>query len=186
MALQLLGECQLNELTMEAVAKAAGIGKPVAYSAFGSRTELVSALLIREHQHAMAQLGAAMPADFTQRGPTATYATTVSAFLAAVIECPNRWRLVLTVPDSAPREYRDSLRSARSAVMAQAELLAGSAGLVQPRLAGLDPALLAHAMVSFAEMLGRLALSDPDTYPRERLEQFVTAALSRLGDGPST
>lgn len=180
-ALQLLGDRHLNELTMEAVAKAAGIGKPVAYSAFGSRTELVSALLMREHQRAMAQLGAAIPANFSQQRPTAAYAATVQAFLTAVIEHPNRWRLVLTVPESAPREYRDSLRNARSAIVAQAEFLAGAARLVQPRLGDLDAGLLAHTMVSFAEMLGRLALNDPQTYSRERLEQFVTAALSPLG-----
>jgi hypothetical protein len=36
-------------------------------------------------------------------------------------------------------------------------------------------------MLSFAEMLGRLAVSDPDTYPRERLEQYAVAALGLLG-----
>ena len=30
--------------------------------------------------------------------------------------------------------------------------------------------LLGHTMLSFAEMLGRLAVNDPETYPRERLE----------------
>ena len=32
-------------------------------------------------------------------------------------------------------------------------------------------------MLSFAEMLGRLAVNDPETYPRERLEEFAAAAL---------
>jgi hypothetical protein len=35
-------------------------------------------------------------------------------------------------------------------------------------------------MLSFAEMLGRLAINDPETYPRERLEEFATAAM-RIG-----
>ena len=33
--------------------------------------------------------------------------------------------------------------------------------------------LLGHTMLSFAEMLGRLAVNDPETYPRERLEEFA-------------
>jgi hypothetical protein len=37
-------------------------------------------------------------------------------------------------------------------------------------------------MLSFAEMLGRLAVNDPDTYPRERLEEFARAALSLRPD----
>jgi hypothetical protein len=30
-------------------------------------------------------------------------------------------------------------------------------------------------------MLGRLAVSEPDTYPRERLEAYAVAALGLLG-----
>jgi hypothetical protein len=41
--------------------------------------------------------------------------------------------------------------------------------------------LLGHTMLSFAEMLGRLAANDPDTYSRERLEEFANAAMAKLG-----
>jgi hypothetical protein len=41
--------------------------------------------------------------------------------------------------------------------------------------------LLGHAMLSFAEMLGRLAVNDPETYPRERLEEFAAAAMGLMG-----
>jgi hypothetical protein len=51
----------------------------------------------------------------------------------------------------------------------------------RPHLEGLDPALLGQTMLSFAEMLGRLAVSEPDTYPRERLEAYAVAALGLLG-----
>jgi hypothetical protein len=36
-------------------------------------------------------------------------------------------------------------------------------------------------MLSFAGMLGRLAVNDPETYPREQLEEFAAAA----GDRPA-
>jgi hypothetical protein len=64
----------------------------------------------------------------------------------------------------------------------QAEQLAKAGAALQPRLAKLDPGLLGHTMLSFAEMLGRLAVSDPTGYPRERLEKFATAAMTLLGD----
>jgi hypothetical protein len=35
-------------------------------------------------------------------------------------------------------------------------------------------------MLSFAEMLGRLAITDPESYPPERLEQFATDAMALL------
>ena len=38
-----LADCPLHELSMEAVAEAAGVGKPVLYTAFRTRTELVNA-----------------------------------------------------------------------------------------------------------------------------------------------
>jgi hypothetical protein len=41
--------------------------------------------------------------------------------------------------------------------------------------------LLGHAMPSVAEMLGRLAVNDPETYPRERLEEFAAAAMGLMG-----
>jgi len=180
-ALVALADCELHELSMEAVADAAGVGKPVLYTAFGTRGELVDALLHREHQRGVEQVLAAMPDDLTILGATNAYAATVRAFLAAALDNPARWRLILTVPDSAPREYRDALRRGRSAIVLQAELLAKAGIALEPHLEGLDPALLGQTMLSFAEMLGRLAVSEPDTYPRERLEAYAVAALGLLG-----
>jgi AcrR family transcriptional regulator len=176
-AMTVLEDSQLHELSMEAVAEAAGVGKPVLYTVFRTRSELVSALLSREHQRGLEQVLAGMPDDLTVHGPTGAYAATVSAFLRVVLENPARWRLILTVPDSAPHEYRDGLRRARSAILAQAEALAKVGVALDPMLADLDPTLLGHTMLSFAEMLGRLAVNDPEMYPRERLEEFAAAAL---------
>lgn len=180
-AMVALASCELHELSMEAVADAAGVGKPVLYTAFGTRGELVDALLHREHERGVEQVLAAMPDDLTILGATNAYAATVKAFLAAALDNPARWRLILTVPDSAPREYRDALRRGRSSIVLQAELLAKAGIALEPHLEGLDPALLGHTMLSFAEMLGRLAVSEPDTFPRERLESYAVAALKMLG-----
>jgi hypothetical protein len=49
-----------------------------------------------------------------------------------------------------------------------------------------DPHLLAHTLLSFAEMLGRLAVRHPEAYPRERLENFVTTMTAVLAPNPST
>jgi len=180
-AMTVLAGCGLHELSMESVAEAAGVGKPVLYTAFRTRGELVEALLQREHARGLEQVLATMPDDLTVAGPTNAYAATVRAFLAAALDNPTRWRLILTVPDSAPREYRDALRRSRSAILLQAEHLAKAGIALEPKLEGIDPALLGHTMLSFAEMLGRLAVTDPDTYPRERLESYAVAALALLG-----
>jgi len=180
-AMTVLDGCQLHELSMEAVADAAGVGKPVLYTVFRTRGELVAALLRREHRLGIDHVRAAMPDDLTVLGPTGAYAATISAFLRVVLENPTRWRLILTMPDSAPREYRDALRASRSSILAQAEELAKAGIALIPAMAPLDPVLLGHTMLSFAEMLGRLAVNDPDTYPRERLEEFARTAMSLRG-----
>lgn len=172
-----LADNPLHELSMESVAEAAGVGKPVLYTVFRTRSELVSALLSREHERGVTQVRDAMPDDLSVRGPTGAYVATISTFLGVVLANPTRWRLILTLPDSAPREYRGALRRARSSILSQAEQLAKAGAALDPRLADLDPTLLGHTMLSFAEMLGRLAVSEPQTYPRERLEQFAAAAL---------
>jgi AcrR family transcriptional regulator len=176
-----LADCPLHELSMESVADAAGVGKPVLYTAFRTRTELVGALLAREHRLGLEQVRTAMPDDLATPGPAGAYAATVSAFLGAVLDDPTRWRLILTVPDSAPREYRDSLRRARSSIVSHAEELAKAGIALDRRLEGLDAALLGNTMLSFAEMLGRLAVSEPDVYPRTRLEGYTATAMALLG-----
>lgn len=179
-AMDVLSTRALHDLRMEAVAAAADIAKPVLYRAFRTRAELVAALLDRELGRGIAEVRAAMPADLGERGPTAAYTATISAFLQAVFDNPTRWRLILTVPDSAPRDHRASLRSARQVIVAQAETLARAGADILPALAGLDPELLGHSMLSFAEMLGRLAARSSAPYPRERLEDFANALISLI------
>ncbi len=176
----------LHDLSMEAVATEAGVGKPVLYTVFRTRADLVAALLEREHGRAVAQVLATMPTDLTAAGPTAAYTATVTGFVGAVLGNPTRWRLILTAPDSAPGEYRDHLRSARSAVLARAVELAHAGIALEPALAELDAELLAHTMLSFAEMLGRLAVSDPDRYTSDRLANYAASLAGLIADPTST
>ncbi|EME24157.1 TetR/AcrR family transcriptional regulator [Rhodococcus triatomae] len=170
----------LHDLSMESVAQEAGVGKPVLYTVFRTRADLVAALLEREHGRAVEQVIASMPTDLTVSGPAAAYAATVTAFVDAVLSDPTRWRLILTAPDTAPGEYRDHLRSARSAILRRAVELAHAGVALEPALAGLDEELLAHTMLSVAEMLGRLAVGDPDTFTRERLATYASALAGMI------
>jgi len=66
-------------------------------------------------------------------------------------------------------------------MLTESETLARSGAVMMPEpLARLDSALLGHAMLSFAEMLGRLAARRSETYSRERLESFTAALMSLL------
>lgn len=178
-AMDLVTRDGLHQLTMESVATAAGIGKPVVYTAFRSRADLVGALLERESERAGDQAFAALPTDRTGTA-AASFERAVTTFMDTVLANPTRWRLILTPPENAPSDYRAHLRTSRRTILAQAEVLTRAKIENEPNLAGLDAVLMAHTMVSFAEMLGRLAAADPATFDRERLLRHVSHIAAGL------
>ncbi|MEV6337279.1 TetR/AcrR family transcriptional regulator [Nocardia vinacea] len=171
-AFAVLHRTELPELSMEAVAQEAGVGKPVLYTVFRTRAELVAALLDRERERGLDQVVEAMPTDLIGSDPVVAASATVEAFVGMALENPTRWRLILATPGGAPREYREALRNSRAIILDHAEALVRMGLALEPRWAGVDAALLANSLLTVAEMLGRLAVSDPAHYPPERLQGF--------------
>ncbi|MFJ8958590.1 TetR/AcrR family transcriptional regulator [Lentzea sp. NPDC102401] len=163
-----------DTVTMESVAKEAQVTKPVLYDLFANRGELISALLDREAGRATEQVIAALPTDFATRSPDDAFADAVRAFVNAVVEAPDRWRLVLLPPEGTPHEFRAQVELVRAGVLAQIEDLAALGLKELGRLDDLDSALLGHAMLALAEMSGRLVLTDPEKFTPDRLAAFVT------------
>jgi AcrR family transcriptional regulator len=168
-----------DTVTMESVAKEAQVTKPVLYDLFANRASLISALLEREAARATDQVIAALPTGFATRSPDDAFADAVRVFVNAVVEAPDRWRLVLLPPEGTPREFRAQVELVRAGVLAQIEDLA-ALGLKQlGGLDDLDSDLLGHAMLALAEMSGRLVLTEPGKFTPDRLVAFV----SRIAHG---
>lgn len=163
-----------DTVTMEAVAKRAEVTKPVLYDQFANRNELISALLDREAERATEQVIAALPTDFATRTPDDAFADAVRVFVNAVVECPDRWRLVLLPPEGTPREFRAQVELVRAGVVAQIEELAALGLKERGGPDDVDASLLGHAMLALAEMSGRLVLTDPEKFTPDRLVAFVT------------
>ncbi|PWK88304.1 TetR family transcriptional regulator [Lentzea atacamensis] len=163
-----------DTVTMESVAKQASVTKPVLYDLFANRSSLISALLEREATRATEQVLAALPTDFATRSPDDAFADAVRVFVNAVVEAPDRWRLVLLPPEGTPREFRAQVELVRAGVLAQIEDLAALGVKELGGLDDLDSALLGHAMLALAEMSGRLVLTDPEKFTPDRLVAFVT------------
>ncbi|GAA3662439.1 TetR/AcrR family transcriptional regulator [Lentzea roselyniae] len=163
-----------DTVTMESVAKQASVTKPVLYDLFANRSSLISALLEREATRATEQVLAALPTDFATRSPDDAFADAVRVFVNAVVEAPDRWRLVLLPPEGTPREFRAQVGLVRAGVLAQIEDLAALGVKELGCLDDLDSALLGHAMLALAEMSGRLVLTDPEKFTPDRLVAFVT------------
>src|SRR4051812_25282726 len=83
-----------HAVTVDGVARSAGVTRPVVYALFADRAELLGALLARAAQRAVAQLAAALPAvpgpeDYVD--PDALLVDAVTAYLSAVRDDPRTW-----------------------------------------------------------------------------------------------
>lgn len=181
-----VGRGGLSELTMQAVAKEAGVAKPVLYAVFPTGPELVDALLRREHARGMQQVVDALPENLRESDPDEEYEAAVMAFLGAVAADPVRWRLILLPADGAPVDYRGLLAGAREGVVARCVqlLVMGIEKRGGPH--EVDVELVGRVMLGFIESLGRLVLSNPERFPPQALRSTVRGlarTLPKHGDG---
>lgn len=150
-----VAEQGFHAVSIEAVARRAGITRPIVYRHFDDLAALLDALVVRETSRALEQLVAFMPAELG-RGLLGT----LRAYLRAVESDPVTWRLVLVPPEGAPALLRERIAAGRAAVLDQlAGAVAGSP----------DPELTARALSAVADDSARLLLADPRRYPPERL-----------------
>lgn len=106
-ALALARKSGIRAVTMELVAERVGVTKPVVYACYGSRDELVDALLEREEQRLFDGVMAALPAELDFQHPERMFRDGFVALLRVVAEHPGSWELVLAPePDaSVARRY---------------------------------------------------------------------------------
>ncbi|MFF2083378.1 TetR/AcrR family transcriptional regulator [Nocardia sp. NPDC058176] len=170
----------LAGLTMQAVAKKAGVAKPVLYAVYRSAPELVAALLQREHARGMRQVRESLPADLDGSDPDAEYTASVMAFLRAVQRDPVRWRLILTHADGAPADYKELLFVARENIVNRLIELLETGFELRGGPDNADTELVGYVMLGLVEVLARLVIGDADRFPPERLESAVRALVRTL------
>ena len=169
----IVGDQGFHAVSIEAVARRAGITRPVVYGHFDDLAGLLVAMLERETERALAQLVAALPAH-APGDRRAELLRALEGYLQAVRADPVTWRLVLMPPEGAPELLRERIRSGRDAVVA---LLAGVVDAGDSP----DPALTARVLSALADEAARLLLTDPAEYPIERLLEHARWLLGRLG-----
>jgi AcrR family transcriptional regulator len=152
-----------HAVSIEAVARAAGITRPIVYRHFSDLAELLDALVDRETKRALAQLQGFLPADAGGDDPRPDLLAALEGYLRAVGDDPVTWRLVLMPPEGAPGLLGERIAAGRAAVVAQ---LAQAIG---PRAGSPDPELTARALSAVADEAARLTLADPERYPPERI-----------------
>ena len=160
-----------HAISIEAVAREAGITRPIVYSHFGDLQGLLEALVERETARALGQLS--IPADLSG-DPREALLASLRTYLEAVRTDPATWRLVLMPPEGAPAILHDLIAQGRAAILEQ---LAQAVG---PGLASPDPELFAHVLSAISDDGARLLLTDPERYPVERIITFAGWLMREL------
>ena len=166
-------------VSIEAVARGAGITRPVIYGHFADLQGLLEALLRRESERALRQLRAILPTNLAAGDPREQLLAALEGYLGAVAEDPGTWRLLLMPPEGAPALLRDLLAIGRNAVVAHlADAARPGLGKGGPSP---DPELTARTLSAAADEAARLLLTDPERYPVDRLLAHARWVLAQLG-----
>ena len=179
-ALQVLARDGYSGVSIDAIAREAGVTRPVVYGVFDGLGALLYALLDRQEERALAQLLSALPLDPDLGDPDAFLTATVRRLIETVGGDPLTWRPILLAPDGTPPAVRERIARDREVVRARIEALV-AAGL---RLRGgpdVDPGIAAHALVAIAEHFGRMIVEDPVRFEADRLLATVEGLLAALG-----
>ena len=172
----IVAERGFHAVSIEGVAREAGISRPIVYGHFDDLPGLLDALVKREGARALGQLAEVLPPALAQGAPEERLAAALGGYLEAVRADPATWRLVLVPHEGAPAVLHEAISRGREAVVTQlAAALGGERGLRAP-----DPELAAHLLSALADEAARLLLADPDRYPPERVLALARWFLARM------
>jgi AcrR family transcriptional regulator len=177
--LELIAEKGYESVSMEGIARRAGVTKPVVYDLFGSLADLLEALLEREEERALNQLAELLPAPAENADPATVLVDGLDAFLRAVETRPDAWRLSLMPIEAQPGIVRKTVERDRTAVAKQLESIVRW-GVEQLEVPIEDVELLVQTIIVLAEDGARRHLADPERYSRERLTAFTASLLDSV------
>lgn len=169
-ALRVIDRDGYDGVSIDAIAKEAGVTRPVVYGAFEGLGALLTALLDRQQQRAITQLFAALPTD-AATDPVAVVDLSGPRLHRMLLDDPVTWRAILQSPANVPEVVRARIESDRQQVRTIIEGLVTS--VLGPKV---DAPVMAHGIIALLEHFGRLVLDDPEQYDAARL----TAAARTL------
>lgn len=176
----IVGEEGFHGVSIEGVARRAGITRPVVYGHFADLGALLEAMVQRESDRALAQLAEVLPAPDGSSDSSEALIAGLRGYLEAVAGDPVTWRLVLMPPEGAPEVLREQIGRGREAVVGLLAQVVGSDG-VSPGQVSPDPTLTARLLSAIADELARLHLANPQEYTIDRLVAQARWLLDQIG-----
>lgn len=165
-AVEVFSRNGFHPASMDEIAEAAGVSKPMIYAYLGSKDDLFSACIRREGERLMERIAAAVPAGLT---PDERLYRGLLAFFGFVTEHRDGW-IVLYRQARVQGAFAGQITAAREQIIrAVAALLAASA----------DPAAhakampTAYALVGAAEALSDWGVEHPEQAPEQLARKLM-------------
>jgi AcrR family transcriptional regulator len=174
--LEIIDTDGVGAVSMDAVARRAGVTRPVVYSQFTDTNHMLRSSLDREEQRALAQITEAMPgAGNDDLAPS--FHHLFDAYLRAVTEAPQRWRAIFMIADSSTPTFHKRVARVRARIVQELE-----AALRQswPSDQHRDPQLVAHHLLAVLWESGRLLLVSPEDFTHERLLRSLDVMFTAI------
>jgi AcrR family transcriptional regulator len=179
-AMSVVAQQGYEGVSIEAIARAAGVTRPVIYDHFQNLGYLLKALIEREERYALEQLAVVVPSSPGDAEPAELFAAGVGRFLTAVAVRPDTWRIILLPPEGTPAIVRDHVERNRALILERIEALVRWAIERSEVPANLDVELTARTIRCLSEEAGRMVLTDRERYSPERYERFARAVMARI------
>lgn len=173
-------------VSIEAIARTAGVTRPVIYDHFQNLGQLLQTLIEREERYALEQLAVVVPESPGEGEPAELFAGGVRRFLDAVASRPETWRIILLPPEGTPPIVREHVERNRALILQRIEALVRWAIERSGIPADLDVELGARTIRTLSEEAGRMLLTDPERYSPDRYERFCLAVMGRIWSDRST
>lgn len=183
-AYELFLEHGYDGTSMDAIATAAGVSKPVVYDCFPSKEELFSAMLDREEERILGETRAALLTGGGASDPEGALIRGFTAFLRAVSGSPQRYRIVFLGEGGGNDAVAARISSGIAELADAAAQIARSwlerAAEVRDDDATAD--LLGQVIIGLSQAGARTLLQHPDRWTPETLgEQLGRMAWASRG-----
>ena len=180
-ALDIAVERGFHAVTVDGVARACGVTRPVVYGLYADRGALLAGLVDRAEHRVLEQLlpvFPAVPEPGADVDPDELLVAGITAYLQAVQADPRTWRVILLPPEGAPAGMTERVDSHRRVLLRQLRALLDWG--LERRGTALDPDLFARSVFTLAEGAARLLLEDPDRWTVEQFADFTRATLQAM------
>ncbi|MGH3912679.1 MAG: TetR/AcrR family transcriptional regulator [Pseudonocardiaceae bacterium] len=166
--------------SMQAVADAAGVTKPVVYECYPSKDELLLALLDREERRLLDAITEALPRNPAPDNVEAVLVTGLTAFLTAASQATNSWRVVFESRRGSDSVVVVRVRRVREMIMSQIRALVRSS-MESAEIDDIERKVpvVAELLATVAESCVRMLVLEHYPWTAAELATYVAGLVTR-------